>query len=104
MGVSMVCVARRRPERCHRDSLVGAHGCDVVPRHGSRTALEEGALGGRGKMLFKEGETNCVLMTGIALTYRLVKPPGIVAHYTVNHSEHEYSRSEDILRDVVTKE
>ena len=56
------------------------------------------------KALFKEGKTNGVLMTDGALTYRLVKPAGIVEHFTVNHTEHEYSRSEDIIKDVVTKE
>ena len=56
------------------------------------------------KRLFKGGETNGVLMTDSALAYRLVKPEGIVEHFFVNHSEHEYSRSEEVLKDVVTNE
>jgi hypothetical protein len=48
--------------------------------------------------------TNAVLMTDSASAYREVPHPGIREKHAVNHSEHEYSRSVDVLKDVDTKE
>jgi ribosomal protein L32 len=47
-------------------------------------------------------DTKAVLMTDSAGAYREVQHPGIVEKHKVNHSEHEYSRSVDILRDIST--
>ena len=47
---------------------------------------------------------NVVLMTDSAAAYKNVVRAGIVQKHRVNHSEHEYSRSVDVLRDTATGE
>jgi hypothetical protein len=47
--------------------------------------------------------TNAVLMTDSASAYKNVNQAGVVQKFSVNHSEHEYSRSVEVMEDVVTK-
>ncbi|CAE7295465.1 MCM7, partial [Symbiodinium sp. CCMP2592] len=49
-------------------------------------------------------DANVVLMTDSAQAYASVDVPGIVEKHTVNHSEHEFSRSVSVLQNVSTRE
>ncbi|CAE7810810.1 MCM7, partial [Symbiodinium necroappetens] len=53
---------------------------------------------------FFDVDANVVLMTDSAQAYASVNVPGIVEKHTVNHSEHEFSRSVSVLQNVSTQE
>ena len=53
--------------------------------------------------IYKDG-SNVVQMTDSAKCYKDYCPPGVVQRHYVNHQEHEYSRSVDLLGNVISKE